>query len=107
MYENATTIQFQPGTVDKALFALRAHVVPILREQAGLLSLCLIPDHKTSRITVISLWISRAHALAVEATCAYRKEIKKLDHLLNDDSLCSINSSSSSKSVDHWPFATN
>jgi len=84
MYENATTIQLQSGTVDEALLILRAYVVPVLREQVGLLSLCLIPDLATSKITIISLWTSPAHARAVEAVCAYRKEVAKLDHLLMD-----------------------
>jgi quinol monooxygenase YgiN len=82
MYENATTVQFQPGTVDDALLALRAYIVPVLREQAGLLSLGLIPDRDAGKITVISLWTSPAHAHAVEAAYAYRKEITRLDHLL-------------------------
>jgi quinol monooxygenase YgiN len=82
MYENAATIQFQSGAAGEALLILRAYVVPVLREQAGLLSLGLIPDRDANKITVISLWTSPAHARAVEAVCAYRKEIAKLDPLL-------------------------
>ena len=82
MYENAATIQFQSGAAGEALLILRAYVVPVLREQAGLLSLCLIPDREANKITVISLWTSPAHARAVEAVYAYRKEVAKLDPLL-------------------------
>jgi quinol monooxygenase YgiN len=83
MYENATTVQFQPGQIDTALRILREEVVPVLKEQKGLISLCLLPDRSADKITVISLWISKAHALAIEAKCAYRKEVKKLDPLLD------------------------
>ena len=83
MHENATTVQFQPGQIDEALRILREDIVPVLKEQKGLISLCLLPDRSADQITVISLWISKGHALAIEATCAYRKEVKKLDPLLD------------------------
>ena len=83
MYENATTVQFQPGQIDEALRILREDIVPVVKEQKGLISLCLLPDRSADKITVISLWISKAHAQAIEATCAYRKEVKRLDPLLD------------------------
>jgi quinol monooxygenase YgiN len=83
MYENATTVQFQPSQMDEALRILREDVVPVLKEQKGLISLCLLPDRSADKITVISLWISKAHALTIEANCAYRNEVKKLDPLLD------------------------
>jgi quinol monooxygenase YgiN len=83
MYENATTVQLQPGQIDAAMRILREDIMPVLKEQKGLISLCLLPDRSADKITVISLWISKAHALAIEATCAYRKEAKKLDPLLD------------------------
>ncbi len=83
MYENATTVPFQLGQIDEALRILREDIVPVLKEQKGLISLCLLPDRSAAKITVISLWVSKAHALAVEATCAYRNEVRKLDPLLD------------------------
>jgi quinol monooxygenase YgiN len=106
MYENATTIQFQSGTVDEALLILRAYVVPVLREQPGLIGLGLIPDRDADKITVISLWTSLAHALAVEAAPAYRKEAENLDPLLMDDSVYPMKASPTSQSV-YQPFAMN
>jgi quinol monooxygenase YgiN len=83
MFENATTVQFQPGQVDEALHILREDIVPVVKEQKGLISLCLLPDRMADKITVISLWISKAHAQAIEAVSAYRKEVRKLDPLLD------------------------
>jgi quinol monooxygenase YgiN len=83
MFENATTVQFQPGKVDEALCILRQDIVPTLKEQKGLISLCLLPDRASDRITIISLWSSKAHAQAIEAVSAYRKEVRKLDSLLS------------------------
>ena len=82
MFENATTVEFQPGQVDEALRILRTDIVPVLKGQKGLVSLCCLPDHAADKIVVISLWVSKAHALAVEAVSAYQKEVKKLDPLL-------------------------
>ena len=106
MYENATTVQFQPGEADEALLILRAYVVPVLREQAGLLGLCLIPDRNAGKITMISLWTSPAHARAVEAVCAYRKEVAKLDPLLIDEPIYFGHPSGASRQV-YQPFAMN
>jgi quinol monooxygenase YgiN len=106
MYENATTVQFQPGAVDEALLILRAYVVPVLREQAGLLSLGLIPDCDAGKITVISLWTSPAHARAVEAACAYRKEVARLDHLLMDQPVYAAQALQTSLRMNQ-PFALN
>jgi quinol monooxygenase YgiN len=83
MYENATTVQFQPGQIDEAVRILREDIVPVVKEQKGLISLCLLPDRSADKITVISLWISKVHALAIEAVCAYRKALNKLDPLLD------------------------
>ena len=90
----------------EALLILRAYVVPVLREQAGLLSLCLIPDREANKITAISLWTSSAHALAAEAAPAYRKEVKQLDTLLMDEPVYSAQASQASKQV-YQPFAMN
>jgi len=106
MYENATTVQFQSGKVDEALLMLRAYVVPVLREQAGLLSLCLIPDRESSKITVISLWTSPAHALAVEAVCAYRNEVAGLDPLLMTKPVHPLKAVQTAQYVDQ-PFGLN
>jgi len=106
MYENATTIQVQPGAVDEALLILREYIVPVLRERAGLLGLCLIPDREANKITVISLWTSPAHALAVEAASAYRKEVKQRDTLLMDEPVYSAQASPASKQV-YQPFTMN
>ena len=106
MYENATTIQFQSGAVDEALLILRAYIVPVLREQAGLLSLCLIPDREANKITVISLWTSPAHARAVEAVCAYRKEVARLDPLLMNKPVHPVHAFQTAQHVDQ-PFGLN
>jgi quinol monooxygenase YgiN len=105
MYENATTIQLQSGTVDEALLILRAYIVPVLREQVGLLSLCLIRDLATSKITIISLWTSPAHALAVEAASAYRKGVARLGSLI-DEPVHPVHTSQASKHV-YQVFALN
>ncbi len=99
MYENATTIQLRLGKVGEALLILRAYVAPVLREQAGLLSLGLIPHRDTDKITVITLWTSPAHALAAEAICAYRKEVAPLDPVLSDESVRPMAASPASKPV--------
>jgi quinol monooxygenase YgiN len=82
MFENATTVQFQPGQVDEALRILRKDIAPVIKEQKGLIGLCLLPDRAADKITVISLWSSKTHAQAIEAVCAYRKEVRKLDPML-------------------------
>jgi quinol monooxygenase YgiN len=82
MFENAITVEFQPGKVDEAMRILKSHVVPMLKDQAGLISLCLLPHPSQNTITVISLWDSKAHALAVEGASAHRREVQRLDALL-------------------------
>lgn len=84
MFENATSLQIQPGMLDEAMLTLRAFVVPVLRGQPGLLGLALVPCKEKSLVSIISTWNSRACARAVEAVPAYRKEIARLDHLIVD-----------------------
>ncbi len=83
MYENATTVQLLPGTFDRALGILRNCIVPALKAQKGLCSLGLIPHRESHQIVVISLWRSKTDALAAEAACAYRRQLKQLDPLLD------------------------
>jgi len=86
MYENATTLELRTGTVNQALRILCNDIAPVLKDQPGLLHLCLLPDRKNSKVTVTSLWTAKARACAVEAVCAYRKVVAKLDPLLAQQS---------------------
>jgi quinol monooxygenase YgiN len=87
MYENATALEFQSGKMDEALRILKEKVVPVLKDQAGLISLCLLPNRTTNKIVVISLWDSKAHASAAEAVSAYQRQMKKLEPLLTQQSV--------------------
>ena len=87
MYENATTLRFQADKVNEALNILRRDITPVLKSARGLLQLCLLPDGTHGRITLISLWTSRAHARAVEALCVYQEEVSKLDPLLSKETI--------------------
>lgn len=37
MYENATTLKLHPGVMDKVLGVLRGQILPLLKDQAGLI----------------------------------------------------------------------
>ena len=82
MFENATTVQCQPGKVDEAMEILRSGVVPVLKAQKGFNNLCLLPDRTRNLIIVISSWQTKAHALAVEAVSDYREQMQSLDPFL-------------------------
>ena len=82
MFENATTVQIQPGMVDRALHILRAYCVPVLKAQRGFINLGFIPDYAHDKLTVISLWQTKAHALAVEAVGDYLQATQQLALLL-------------------------
>jgi hypothetical protein len=82
VFQNATTVHLKPGKVSQALQILRKHCVPVIRAQRGFINLALVPDGTHHRITVISLWQTRAHALAVEAACDYMHGMKLLAPLL-------------------------
>ncbi|MCL4504996.1 MAG: hypothetical protein M1140_03085 [Chloroflexi bacterium] len=82
MFENATTIHFQPGRLDQALALLRSEIVPVLKSHEGFINLCLLPHSADNAITVISIWSCRTHAIAVEAACTYRRGIDRLHAML-------------------------
>jgi quinol monooxygenase YgiN len=82
LFENATTLRFEPDTFEQGLRILRAYVSPVMRRQPGLLSLALIPHPADQRITILSLWTSLLHARALEANKEYRRAVSKLDGLV-------------------------
>lgn len=82
MFENATVLHLKRGTAREALAVLREQIVPVLKQQAGLQGLALLPNDGADQITIISLWTSEAHARVVEAQCAYRRQMAKLDPYL-------------------------
>ncbi len=82
MFENSTTLAVCPGAVQDVLRILRRSILPLLKIQPDLLSLCFIPNEAADEITVISLWSDEAAARSVEMCAAYRSEIEKLDDLL-------------------------
>ena len=82
MFENATTVQCQPGKLDAVMEILRTGIVPILKVQKGFNNLCLLPDRTRNLIIVMSSWQTKAHALAVEAVSAYRQKMSNLDLVL-------------------------
>jgi quinol monooxygenase YgiN len=91
MYENATTLTFQADKVNEALNILRKDIAPVLKSARGLLQLCLVQDGAHGKITIISLWTSRAHARAAEALCVYQEEASKLDPLLSEETIHLMN----------------
>jgi hypothetical protein len=82
MFENSTTLEVCPGAVHAVLRILRLTILPLLKQHPDLLGLCFLPDEAANQITVISLWSDEAAARCVEMSCAYRREIEKLDDLL-------------------------
>ncbi len=82
MFENSTHLHFRAETFDKAVLTVRAFIVPVIRKQPGLLSLALIPDPATGRLTILSLWKSRDNARAIEVVREYREAIRELDPFL-------------------------
>ena len=72
MFENATTLNIHNGRLDDSIAILRENVIPILLGQPGLLSLALIPQSEHSRLSLVSIWTSLAHAQAVESNPHYR-----------------------------------
>jgi quinol monooxygenase YgiN len=85
MFESATTLNIEHGRLDESLAILRERVVPILLAQPGLLSLAVVPQTGHSRVSLVSIWKSLAHAQAVEFNPRYRQAIQKLDPLLVDE----------------------
>jgi hypothetical protein len=87
MFENATTLQIQPGALEEALTILRAEIAPILHSQAGLCSLGLVPNRAAGTLSVLSLWETERDARAVESQWRYRRAIAALDPLLADQTV--------------------
>jgi hypothetical protein len=82
MFHNATTVHLRPGKVDQALQILRTYCIPVMKAQRGFINIALVPDSFHHRITVISLWQTHTHALAVEARCGYMHGMRLLAPLL-------------------------
>ena len=83
-YENATTLTFCPGRLDEAAAILREHILPILRQQPGMLSLAVIPIAAEGQLTILSIWQTRAQARAIESDPAYCQAFHRLDGLLQE-----------------------
>jgi len=82
VFESTTTLNILPGRLADSVVILRRMIVPILRAQAGLLSLAVIPQPHANQVAILSIWKSRAHAQAVEYDPRYRLAVKLLDPLI-------------------------
>ena len=82
MYENATTLNLHPGVMEKALGILRERILPLMKNQDGLIHIALLPDRANHKLTVISLWACAMDAAAVERKCAYIRALEGLDPYL-------------------------
>jgi hypothetical protein len=82
MYENATTLKLVPGVMEKALSVLREQILPLIKNQDGLIHIGLVPDPFNNNLTVISVWACAKDAAAVEKKCAYIRALEWLDPYL-------------------------
>lgn len=64
------------------LYLLRAEIVPLLKNQPGLLQLGLVPAPRRDKITILSAWTCAEAARAVEQKCCYLKAVRKLEPYL-------------------------
>jgi quinol monooxygenase YgiN len=85
MYENSVTLRAANGQQDTLLALLRETIVPLLKSQAGLVSLGLVPQPDRQRVTILSEWRREEDARAAERVAGYWCCLHKLEPYLADE----------------------
>ena len=82
MYARATTVQIQPGKVDKAIGIYRDSVVPAAKKQKGFKGTWMLTDRKTGKGISVTLWETKADMTAGESSGFYQQQVAKFKDVL-------------------------
>jgi heme-degrading monooxygenase HmoA len=78
MQARVTTIQLQPGMIDKTIAVFGDFVIPAAKQQPGFKGGMLLTDRDAGRVIAISLWDTEEELMASENSGYYQAQMDKL-----------------------------